>query len=64
MCAIAPSAEAGTPYTCLCKGGLKRFIGSTYFCGHRHPPCSYKEYVAFRLKACTANRCTVPPDAE
>ena len=55
----APTAHAGTPYTCVCEGKKKRSIGSTYFCGHRKPACTTKEYNAFRKDACAAKGCTV-----
>lgn len=57
--ALPEPASAGTPYTCLCEGKKKRSIGSTYFCGHRKPSCTRKDYNAFREKACAAQGCSV-----
>ncbi len=51
--------HAGTPYTCLCDGKKQRSIASTYFCGHRKPACTRKEFNAFRAKACAADGCNV-----
>jgi hypothetical protein len=56
----ATPAEAGTPYTCYCKGEKKRFIGGTYYCGRRTPRCTAAEYELFRMNACRANGCAPP----
>jgi hypothetical protein len=58
--ALLPTpVSAGTPYTCRCEGKTKRFIGGTYFCGHRKPECTYKQYIEFRARACASQNCTV-----
>ena len=60
LAAMPAPVEAGTPYTCLCEGKKKRFIGTTYFCGHRKPKCTSKEYRSFREQGCAESKCTVP----
>jgi hypothetical protein len=66
-------AEAGTPYTCVCNGKDKRFIGATRGCeidrdraqGIKRPGvtllklprCSTAEAKAWRASACRSNGC-------
>jgi hypothetical protein len=69
---IAPAVEAGTPWSCVCDGKKKRFIGATkaceldaYFRAHktlegysrRGPSCTRAQFVAWNTRACREEGC-------
>jgi hypothetical protein len=73
---VAPSAEAGQPWSCVCQGKPKRFIASTKACEWRLPrnkplvnkpgalrllsACTSNEFEAWNRKACKQEGCRPP----
>jgi hypothetical protein len=66
---LASTAEAGSPYTCICDGQKKRFIAGTHSCEvirdhgkniglYKHRPCSDREYRSWHRDACAESKCT------
>ena len=69
-------AEAGQPWSCVCNGKPKRFIGSTNICGKdlyrsthtvilegvklKIPRCSRAQFVAWNARACREEGCKLP----
>jgi hypothetical protein len=58
-------AEAGTPWSCVCKGKPKRFIASTHICEHhlsaatgkKVRACTTAQFKAWNRKACKQEGC-------
>jgi hypothetical protein len=72
---IAPAVEAGTPWSCVCDGKKKRFIGATNACeiqlyqrvhktldGYksRGPRCTYDQWRDWNTRACKQEHCKPP----
>jgi hypothetical protein len=71
-----PVAEAGQPWSCVCRGKPKRFIASTHMCEkdlHKAsgkpaargfkllvPACTRAQFIAWNTKACRAEGCKPP----
>jgi len=76
MMMFVPVAEAGQPWSCVCKGKPKRFIASTHMCEkdlHKLsakpvakgfkllvPACTRAQFVAWNTKACRMQGCKPP----
>jgi hypothetical protein len=72
---FASVAEAGTPWSCVCDGKTKRFIGATRACeldmyqrthksldGYklRGPRCTRADFIAWNSQACREEGCKPP----
>jgi hypothetical protein len=73
---LAPSAEAGQPWSCVCNGKTKRYIASTHMCEkdlHKQskkpvasgfkllvPACTRAQFIAWNTKLCQQQRCKPP----
>ncbi len=67
------TADAGQPWSCLCKGVAKRFVASTHACEFSQPknipavfspsgrrvltPCTLSEFKAWNRRACEQQGC-------
>lgn len=72
LVAMVPAADAGTPWSCMCEGKKKRFIGATRACeidmyqrthktldGYkfRGPSCTRAQFIAWNARACRQEGC-------
>lgn len=74
--AFASAAEAGQPWSCVCKGKPKRHIASTHMCEkelHKRskrpvangfkllvPACTRAQFIAWNTRACKMHGCRPP----